>query len=121
MSETGQNLWKNDKRVFGITFKGVSIDELKDGIDPRQVNSKQKLAKYIFDNAGSGTYDIRIYQKQKNMFKSSPHTAIRLTVEQTDRFGEKFLLTNFDTSGKNSKFGRRFGLFKRFVDWQEDE
>lgn len=124
MTKHGLRMWRNDPRVSKTVRRGVRIEELKlsnGGIPAKRVNTKQKLAAYVYSHCGAGVFDIMVYRKKKNQFHSSPHTAIRITIDQADEFGDNFILSGFDTSGESGRFKRRFGMFKRIVGWEDDD
>lgn len=118
MSRQGMRIWGNNTKVSTTTRRGVRIEELKSkngGIPKHWVNSKQKLASYVFRKCGAGTFDIMVYLGNR---KPHPYTAIRMELRETDNMS--FQIDSFDTRGNNNKFSRRFGVFKRVVGWHEE-
>ena len=117
MSKQGKKIM-NDPRMLPFTFHAITIPELKDGIPASWVNSKEKLAEYVYNNCGEGIFDIRIYMKGKTRTKKKSCTAIRMTLADDGRDG--FIIERWDTQGKKNKFGRRYGIFKRIVGWGDE-
>ena len=123
MTKAGMKLWKN-KPIIPITFSTLSIPECSNiGVPNSLVNSKQKLSSYVFRTCGSGRYDVRIYQWSKRSKKTgksirTKKTFVRMTLVDDGDFGN-FTMMEFDTHGKNNKFSKRFGIWKKIVGWNE--
>lgn len=114
MTKQGMKNWSGDKRILPYTYRAFKIPELTKkhgGISKIKVNSKKKLATYVFRKLGTGTYDICIYQRRKGKRSPVSVTAIRFTIIENR---DSFMITQWQPKG------RKFGVWKRIVRWQDE-